>query len=402
MRVQFFPSRANGKVVAPASKSLSHRYLIAAGLSENKSVISGLQSSKDIEATIACLRAFGCEVHSKEDVIEMEGFHPNYLNPQENFFCDESGSTLRFLIPIALLMNQPIIFQGSKRLFERPLDVYEKICKEQGLIFDKSPGQLVVCGKLGAGSYQIKGDISSQFISGLLFALPLLDGDSSIEIVGEIKSEPYVHLTMDVLKHFGITMERKENQFFIPGQQRYQAGQFHIEGDYSNAAFLDALNLIGGCVEISGLSKTSLQGDKVYQQLFPLLKGSYQEIDLSNCPDLGPILFVVAALFHGAKFKGIENLRIKESDRVLAMTEELSKFGIYSEIQGKELSIFSGKLTAPNEVINSHNDHRIAMALSILMTKMGGELEDAEAVEKSFPKFFQLLQELKIDITVES
>ncbi len=399
MKIKIYPSVANGKVAAPPSKSIAHRALICGALSGG-SVVNNVAFSNDVAATIDCLSALGASLNINGSSLNIGGL--NIFNPQENAMldCNESGSTLRFLIPLCLVSGKKTTFKGAKRLFERPLSVYESICQEQGILFEKGENELTVCGRLKSGSFRIRGDISSQFISGLLFALPLLDGVSIIEIIGNFESESYVDITLAVLSEFGIKITRAGNRFIILGNQRYKNREFTVEGDCSNAAFLQALNVIGGSVEVGGIPKNTLQGDRVFKEIFEAMENGEREFDLSDCPDLAPILFAVAAVKGGATFTGTARLKIKESDRGAAMTQELKKFGIDAEVGENYVKIGSSAVKPPSEPLFGHNDHRIVMALSVLCTLVGGEIEGAEAVAKSYPDFFDVLKQLNIGLDI--
>ena len=399
MKVKITPSKLCGEVLAPPSKSMAHRLLICAGLSKGESRIWGVAPSEDMKATMDCLKALGAEIEYDGENAEIRGIDFEKVN-KALLSCRECGSTLRFFVPIALLFGKEINFSGSERLFSRNMSVYETICKEQGMRFELSKDGLLVCGKLKSGIYEVRGDISSQFISGLLFALPLTSGDSEIRILPPIESRPYIDMTISALSSFGIKAEfTDENRIAIKGNQEYRERELTVEGDYSNAAFFDALNLVGGDVSVTGLEPVSLQGDRVYKNLFKKIKNGAAEIDLSDCPDLGPICMALAAECGGAKFTGTRRLRIKESDRCKAMAKELLKFGVKSDIKDNEMTVFPSDIKAPKEVLSGHNDHRIVMALSCLLTKYGGEIDGAEAVSKSLPDFFPRLQKLGAEVT---
>lgn len=385
------PFKANGKVSAPPSKSMAHRLLICAALCEGESVVENVELSDDIIATTECLKNLGAKIEIKDGTAYISGIKEIESCTLD---CNECGSTLRFMIPICLLANKKIMLTGTPKLLSRPLDVYEKICKENGFLFEKDGNELYVCGKLEAGEYIVNGNKSSQFISGLMFALPLLDGDSVITII-DPESYSYILLTAQALSAFGVDIELKANQIFIKGNQKYQPRNTYIEGDYSNAAFLDAFNFIGGDVQVERLDPDSLQGDKVYKQDFELLADGFAEIDLSNCPDLAPILFVVAALNHGAKFTGTRRLKYKESDRAGAMQAELAKFNVRTENEENTFTVFPSEIKAPTELVCGHNDHRIVMAFTVMMSVTGGTVTDVNAVNKSFPNFFEAIEKIK-------
>lgn len=398
MIVTIKPGKAYGCVKAPPSKSMAHRYLICSALSQKISEIKGVGTSKDIEATIGCLKSLGAEIEVVGDTVKIGGIDFEKDVSSDSLFCNESGSTLRFLIPICLLFGQKLSLYGSERLMERSLSVYADICKSQGIEFLQTNNCVTLNGRLSAGKYSVRGDVSSQFISGLMFALPLLPNDSIIDINGGLESGSYLGLTVKALADFGVRVSRKdEHTIYIKGNQTYKPRKSTVEGDYSNAAFFEALNTIGGNVAVSGLSDESIQGDRVYKELFDSLMRGYPEIDISDCPDLGPILMAVAAAHNGAVFTGTHRLKIKESDRGNAMAEELAKFGCNVVVEDNRITVNKCELQAPNVPVLGHNDHRIVMSLAVLCTLTGGTIHGAEAVEKSFPDFFEQLSTLGID-----
>lgn len=398
MMVKIAPSVAKGQVSAPFSKSIAHRALLCGALSAG-STVRGVAESKDMQATIGCLRALGAAVEQGGDVVCVGNWDP-YATPENaKLFCDESGSTLRFLIPLCMLSGKPVTLLGSQRLFQRPLGVYEKIAEQQGILWRQTENSITVCGKLQSGAYQVPGDISSQFITGLLYALPLLEGDSTLEITGNFESASYVDLTLAVLAEFGISICRNGRMFHIPGGQKPKARAYTVEADCSNAAFLDAFNLLGGQVQVDGIAPDTLQGDRVYQSMYRQLEEGTGQFDLSDCPDLGPVMFALASVKGGATFTGTARLRIKESDRATVMAEELKKFGIDVFVEENSVVVKSGELTPPTEPLSGHNDHRIVMSLALLCSLTGGEIRGAEAVNKSFPDFFEKLRSLQVGVT---
>ena len=407
MKVNINKSIANGTVKAQPSKSYAHRLLIACALSKKESVINNIVLSNDILATINCIKALGKEVVIEGDYIKTITIKNNEsfnINEKEEiiFDCLESGSTLRFFIPIALLLNKKVIFKGTKKLISRGIQVYEDICINQNIQLIKEEDQITFIGKLQPDQFLIPGNISSQFISGLLFALPLLNEDSCITITTQLESKNYIDITIDVLKQAGIIIENKtEKDYYILSNQEYDLTNCEVEGDHSNAAFLDALNYLDGNVTMLGLNKNSYQGDKVYSNLFNQLNQSYCECDIKNCIDLGPILFAFASLKHGGCFTGVNRLRIKESDRISDIKEELLKFNIDFIEEDDKVIINNKNIKKPNEVLNGKNDHRIVMALSIMLSKFGGSIEGTEAVKKSYPSFFEDLKSLGVEVCYE-
>ncbi len=397
MRIHINPSTARGHIVAPPSKSMAHRLLIGGALSGG-SEIRGLTWSEDIKATLRCLSALGVKIHISGDTVCIGGLKPATAAPTAPLDCGESGSTLRFLIPLCLLSAQPTTLVGAPRLMQRPLGVYEALCREKRLHFQQDGNTLSVCGTLNGGIYAIPADVSSQFISGLLFALPLASGDSEIRLTGTPESLSYIALTLKALRDFGIVIEHTvDNRFVIPGGQAYQPRTLTVEGDYSNAAFLEAFNLFGGDVTVDGLDEHSRQGDRVYRTLFSrIIDKDPAPIDLTDCPDLAPILFAVAAAKGGGAFTGTARLKFKESDRAAAMQAELAKCGIPVTVEDNRVIIHPAPLTPPTAPIDGHNDHRIVMAMSVLCSLVGGDIDGAEAVSKSYPTFFDDIHTLDI------
>ena len=396
MRIELKPGRAHGTVAAPPSKSMAHRLLLCAALAEGVSTVRGIAESEDMLATLDCIRALGADWTRTGDTVTVRGgLHPT----GRPFPCRESGSTLRFFIPAALLSGGEAVFTGTQRLMERGVGVYEAVFAEKGIAVEKQAARLTLRGRLSAGAYTLPGNVSSQFISGLLFALPLLDADSSLTILPPVESRPYLELTRAAQRTFGVfSEERGEDRIFLPGRQRYHAAQAVAEGDWSNAAALLALNALGGTVTVTGLDAQSLQGDRACVDHLAALERPGAALDLSACPDLAPVLFAVAAAKDGAHFTGTRRLRIKESDRAQAMAQELEKFGIRVRVEENAVTVFPGALHTPSEPLDSHNDHRIVMALALLCTQTGGEITNAEAVKKSYPSFFDDLRRLGLEV----
>lgn len=393
MIAQFSPCVLRGEVKAPPSKSAAHRYLISAFLSGGECKIDNVVLSEDVKATINCLRVLGADIRYSENTAYVKPGSPgeSLLN------CSESGSTLRFLIPIALTLGKEFTFTGSKKLFERPLSVYENLAAENGFLFRREENFLTVKGTLKSGRYVVDGSISSQFVTGLLFALSTLENDSVIEITPPFESRSYVNITLSVMKQFGIAAKMNGNEIKIKGGEKYIPRSIYIEGDYSNAAYIDAFNCSGGSVSVSGLGKTN-QGDAVYKDYFKMLD-DFRELDISDCPDLGPVLISVATLKKGAVLKGTKRLAVKESDRGAAMAEELAKFGVFIKCSENEIRIEKSEIRPPDEILNSHNDHRIVMALCVLLSVTGGSISNAEAVNKSFPDYFDTIKSLGASVS---
>ncbi len=399
MRVKIEKGLASGCVKAPPSKSVAHRLLIAAALADGESVINGISLCEDVLATASCLNAMGADIRLCGDKATVRGFDPLCCEPKEELFANESGSTLRFLIPIALLSDKPIVFSGSGRLMERPLSVYERLCEENGMTLVREDGKIKVCGPFKATEIELPGNVSSQFISGLLFILPFLGGDRRIKINTKTESRSYIDLTLKAMNDFGIdAIWENENTLLVKDGAKYSPRCANVEGDYSAAAFTDALGCLGGRVSVKGLREDSLQGDRVYAEHFSALKLGCPEISLEDCPDLGPILFTIAAACNGGRFTDTARLKIKESDRAAVMAEELRKFGAELEVLENEVIVRPARLHAPTEILFGHNDHRIVMSLAVLCTKYGGIIEGAEAIRKSYPTFFSDLSALNIEV----
>ena len=399
MQVSIMSGRAAGIVTAPPSKSMAHRLLICAGMSQGTSVIHGISHSEDMSATLDCLQALGVRCERDGETVTVTGADLRKANPNMPLQCRESGSTLRFFLPLALLSGNNVMLCGSETLMQRPMGVFESICRERGMVYLQDGRSIVVQGPLRAGKYAVVGNISSQFISGLLFALPLVEGDSTLCITPPVESRSYINLTVSALKEFGVEIIwQDEHTLFIRGGQTYRARETTVEGDYSNAAFLDAFNLFDGSVEVKGLHADSIQGDRVYRRYFEMLCKGTPTIHIGDCPDLGPILFSVAAAKNGGIFNGTRRLRIKESDRAAAMAEELKKFGTAVTVYDDTVVVYPADFHAPDGILEGHNDHRIVMALSFLLTLTGGIVRGAEAARKSFPDFFDYLQRLGISL----
>lgn len=401
MKITIKPSVAFGEINAPPSKSCAHRLLICAALATGKSVIENVGTNDDIIATISCLKEFGAEIKIEDNKAVVYGIENKDKKDKLNLFCNESGSTLRFLIPLSLVMSDTTYFRGSERLLERPQSVYEELFKEKGCYLEREENTLIAGGELKNGIYKIPGDVSSQFLTGLLFTLPLLDGDSEIVLTTPLQSAPYVDITIDVLSKFGIEIEKTNNGYYVKGSQKYLPQKLSVEGDWSNAAFLEAFNLINGNVSLEGMDDDSYQGDKIYRRFYELIKNSTPTLDISDCPDLGPVLIACSALCNGAKLVGTKRLKIKESDRGVAMQTELSKFGVDIIVNENEIIIPKTVIKTPEETLNCHNDHRIAMSLAILCSKVGGTLENAQCINKSYPEFFDDIKTLGIQIDIK-
>ena len=322
MRVRIEPGKLRGTLSAPPSKSMAHRMLICAALAEGESIVRPVELSEDILATADGLQALGAEIRQEGDALRVAGCRPADAG-EAVIPCRESGSTLRFLLPLCLLNGRTMTLTGSERLLSRPLDVYETLCRERGFRLERTREGIRVQGRLESGKYTVRGDLSSQFLTGLLYALSLLPGESTLRVVPPIESEPYLRMTLEAMAGAGIRVERPEPEILvIPGGAHYRAGEKTVEGDWSNAAFFEALRQAGHDLRITGLREDSLQGDKVCRAYFRQIASGDADADVTDCPDLAPVLMVFAAMNGGARLTGTRRLRFKESDRGQAMAEE--------------------------------------------------------------------------------
>ncbi|MDE6372558.1 MAG: 3-phosphoshikimate 1-carboxyvinyltransferase, partial [Clostridia bacterium] len=386
MDVIITPTKLKGDVVIPPSKSLAHRAIICACLARGQSVISNVALSDDIIATIECMRNLGAKIVIKDGALEIDG-SAGKVSSDLTFDCKESGSTLRFILPIALALNDgKNTFVGRGKLGERPMTIYRAICKEQGVEYvDKSLLNanhlldLSVKGELKSGEYHVDGGVSSQFITGLLFALSLLGGDSKIVVEGQLQSIGYLHLTLSALKDFGIDVDYDgSGVFYIKGGQQYCARDYYIEGDYSQEAFYEVADYLGSDVVMQGLNAGSLQGDKVIVDFVARLKSADSSekltFDGGNCPDIIPVFALACCLRQGhTDIINISRLRIKECDRLSATAQELGKLGA-NITQGEDSLSIDGVVRLQGGVVDSHGDHRMAMMLAIASTVADGEV----------------------------
>lgn len=399
MKVKILPSKTSGEVSAPPSKSFAHRYLIGSVLSCGKCVIKNIADSDDISATLSCIEQLGGSVTKDGNIVTVI---PTNEKQIENavFDCKESGSTLRFFIPVVLATGaKNCTFLGSERLLARGIKEYEKLFENSDVKIKSDEKSIEVNGTLSAGNYEISGEVSSQYTTGMLFALSVLDGKSTLKITGNAESRAYVDMTIKVLKDFGADITETEKNFFeINGKGRLSPGEFTVEGDWSNAAFLIALSRLLGTISVSGLNENSVQGDRFCTAAFDALDGENAEIDLKDCPDLAPILFSYAAYKNGGKFINTRRLRVKESDRANVMAEELKKFGANVKVYENSVEIEKTQLKPPIVPLCGHNDHRIVMALSVLAAVFGAEIDGAEAVNKSYPDFFRVIKKAGVNV----
>ncbi|MCI8526206.1 MAG: 3-phosphoshikimate 1-carboxyvinyltransferase [Oscillospiraceae bacterium] len=390
------PARLTGAVMPPPSKSQAHRLLIAAALSDGVSEIEGVSDSQDMEATIRCMRALGAEFRRRAGGVSVTGLFCGGAPRCEalpRLDCGESGSTLRFLIPVALAVAGGGVFMGRGRLMERPQTAYAALFREKGIAFSLEDSVLTVRGVLRPGDYRLPGNVSSQFFTGLLYALPLLNGLSRLESTTELESAGYLDMTLEALHGAGITAARTGNAFFVmPGH--YRSGRWAVEADWSQAAFFCVANGIGNAIQILGLNPDSAQGDRVIESYVNQMRASGPvTLDVRQCPDLAPALALQAALRAGeiTRIVGAARLRIKESDRLATVTAALSALGAQIA-EGPESLEIHGVSAFHGGEAHSGNDHRIAMMTAMAATRADGPviLRDAGCVAKSYPDFWQV------------
>ncbi len=405
-----------GSVIAPPSKSLSHRVLIAAALSQGKSVISGIKESVDIRATKLCLETLGAKFkYEAPQKLEVDGIGKPHQLSDTTMFCEESGSTLRFMIPIAALSGQFISFEGKGKLKTRPIDPYFDVFEKSEINYEyENALPLKIKGELKPGSYTLPGHISSQFVTGLLMSLPLAKGDSIIKMSSRLESRDYVDLTIDVMKSFGVNVVNNNYESFsIKGEQKYKAQSVLVEGDYSQMAFWAVAGAIGtSAIRIENASSNSNQGDA---RIFDILetmgarldkegdvitvhpsKTQNIKIDVTEIPDLVPILAVLGSMSEGVMtIYGGERVRLKESDRLKAIATELNKVGGNVK-ETEDGLVINGvdHLTGGN--VEGWNDHRIVMAMAVAAIRCTQKLtiDGWEAINKSYPEFFKDYQDL--------
>ncbi|HRU96086.1 MAG TPA: 3-phosphoshikimate 1-carboxyvinyltransferase [Ruminococcus sp.] len=398
MNVRISPSKLSGHLDIPASKSCAHRVIICAALANGTSHISGVSMSKDIEATIGAMKALGADFIIDGSNITVTGIG----SPAEKAVidCNESGSTLRFIIPVAAALGTDSRFIGRGRLPQRPIDIYKRELSKHGVRFITEEMPYDISGKLTGGVYEVEGNVSSQFITGLLFALPLLEGDSVIKLTSHLESRPYVDITVDILRRFGISVTETEDSYSIRGGQSYTPHDEKIEGDYSQAAFFYVANATGSSVDIGNLNEKSVQGDKKILDIISEMCYNGNRVcfsaDCSDIPDLVPILTVLAS--YGSEKSVIynaERLRIKESDRLETSAAMINALGGDVSVTDDGLIIRPcGQLRGGT--VDGCGDHRIVMAAAVAALGCSGDviIKGAEAAEKSYPEFFKDLTAL--------
>ena len=384
MDITIFPAALHGSVDAIPSKSQAHRLLICAAFADRETVLFCPRTNRDIEATAQCLRALGADIQRTDKGYTVVPIQ--HIPDTATLHCGESGSTLRFMLPIVGALGVDATFIMEARLPQRPLSPLWDEMERMGCQLSRPTADTLRCqGQLRGGEYVISGNVSSQFITGLLFATALLRQDSQIRIPGRLESKPYVDMTLEALALFGVQAE----DFRICGGQRFCShGPITVEGDWSNGAFFLAAKALGSQVNINNLSPTSPQGDRAAAHWLEQLPKGHCLIDATDIPDLVPILSVVAGAYQGARFTGIRRLRLKETDRVATVCAMLMALGAKAEATEDTLDIFP----APYQgcTIDATSDHRIAMSAGIAATVATGPVTiiNADSVNKSYPDFW--------------
>ena len=409
MNVTIIPKQLKGEVTVPPSKSVAHRMIIGAALSKGKSVIENLYPSVDITATMDCMKNLGAEIEFSGNTAVIKGIEK--IPETASLNCCESGSTLRFLIPVAAALGVKTTFYGRGKLPQRPITPYLEEFPKHNVEFDyHNTMPFTVSGKMRAGKFYIDGGISSQFITGLLFALPLLEGDSEIILTSHLESKPYVDITIGCLKDFGCEILQTEQGYFVKGGQQLHAFSGKVEGDFSQAAFFEVADSLGSHIEINGLNVNSFQGDKKIVEICrEMVYNSNNDLkpfdlDCSDIPDLVPVLTVLASFCSGTShITNVARLRIKESDRLAAMTDCLNKIGGKVTAYDDSLEI-QGVKSLKGGTVSAYNDHRIAMSMAIAATRCENPLtiEGAECVKKSYPDFWEIYRKLGGKISIEN
>ena len=407
MNIRIRPVPLHGAVTPPPSKSQAHRLILCAALAEGRSIIRNLAFSQDIRATLGCVSALGASWTEQESgVIAVNGIGGReFTGALPHLDCGESGSTLRFLIPVALAVAGGAEFSGRGRLMQRPQKPYFDLFDQMGIKYEQKDDRLRVEGRLRAGEYRMAGNVSSQFFTGLLYALPLLEGQSQIIPTTALESEDYIRMTIQAQKLAGLSVEELPGGGYAVQGQCYRPMDVAVEADWSQAGFWYAAKNLGSDLTICGMDEQSLQGDRRIAEFAALLgREGDREIDASQCPDLVPPLAAMAALRRGdCRITGAARLRIKESDRLAAVTAALNAMGARGEEFPEELLIHGAGSLKGGAVIDCCNDHRIAMMCAVAATRAkGGEtvLQGAECVRKSYPDFWQVYRALGGDFDV--
>ncbi len=410
MDLTIVPAKLRGKLTPPPSKSQAHRLILCAALAEGESLLKNVALSQDVEATLCCAQILGARWRREEGGrLRIWGTGGQLWSGKDlpRFDCGESGSTLRFLIPVALALAGGGIFTGRGRLMERPQEPYIRLFQEKGISWEQEGGTLTVRGRLEAGEYRLPGNVSSQFFTGLLYALPLVEGTSRIVPTTPVESWDYIAMTVDALAGAGVTVtvsHRAATCFYMTGKMDYQAVDCTVEADWSQAAFWYAANFLGAEVAIQGLHPDSAQGDKAIAPFYwKLARPGDVELDVSQYPDLVPPLAAMAAVRRGtARLTHAARLRMKESDRLSSVTAALNTLGAQVEEHPDSLTIRGLDSLVGGGRVDCRNDHRIAMMAAVAASacETPFTLLGAECVEKSYPEFWKHYEMLggKIDV----
>lgn len=410
MDIKVYPGRLSGRVEIPSSKSYSHRCIIAAALAEGMSRVSGVTASKDIEVTSEAMRTLGAEISADGDVYTVtghgfddDGLRDGVSGVKMDIDCCESGSTLRFIIPVAAVLGANATFHGRANLPNRPITPYVREFKGKGVSFEPESGlPITISGRLRAGEYRLEGDISSQFITGLMMALPLCNEDSVIKLTSPLQSKPYADMTMDTLRKFGVNIFETTFEglpmYLIKGGQRYRPCDIRVEGDYSQAAFFFTANVIGSQVHIGNLPENSVQGDRAIVRIIKEMGSELSPftVDVSDIPDLVPILAVLGSFGKGtSRLVNAARLKLKESDRLEMTAANLNAIGGRVRA-GKDFLEIDPVEWFTGGVVQAHDDHRLVMsaAIAALRAESPVIIEGAQAVNKSYPRFFEDLRAL--------
>ena len=418
MNMTFFPAPLKGAVAAPASKSEAHRRMICAGLTRGVTTLSGFMDSADMAATARCLKALGAKLERTDDQVTITG-QAKKITKLPVLDCGESGSTLRFFVPIALAMTKGGVFRMHGRLGQRPMDVYQDLFVPRGVRWRMGVGcdgaaELTVKGELEPGHYVLPGNVSSQFVSGLLFALPLLAEDSTLTVQPPVESAGYIRMTVEALQQSGIRMEETAPfSWRIAGNQQYQAKDGRLSGDYSQAAVLLCAGALGHEVAVTGLAAETTQGDRAVLSHLSALGAQVTQsaegvtvtaqkltgatLDMANCPDIAPILALVCQLAEGeSRLTGCGRLRLKECDRLAATVETLNLLGGHAKVVGDNIVIQGVKALKGGVALPDYNDHRMAM-LGMIAASIAEEpvtVSGVEALNKSWPEFVNVFEDL--------
>jgi len=417
MKVLIQPKPLKGTVFVPPSKSQAHRAIIAASLSKGKSVISNIEYSEDIVATIGAMEKIGAKFIRNTAHLIVSGVSKVSISDDNFIECNESGSTLRFVLPILSLSKEKVVFTGKRSLIQRPMNIYEDMFRRLNLAFIRNDDSIIINGSLTSGTYDVPGNVSSQFFSGLLFSLPLVKGDSKINIVGKLESKQYIDMTIDVVRQFGIMIDETAYGYFVRGGQSYHPCNITVEGDYSQMAFFAVASALNGDIVCRGVPLVSKQPDRLITDYMSKMNCDFTfhdnsihfhksspiaaEIDVSQCPDIAPILAILASLSQGTTLiSGAARLKIKESNRLQSVYDTLIKFGVQAEL-GDDFLKIQGRTDLNGGIFDSFNDHRIVMSVAIASVRANHPviIKNAEAVNKSYPSFFEVLEHLGADIT---